>query len=1005
MLVGNSFNLVVSNTGTDSSSGSGSNQVGFVGDNQIELDNTLTAGNNLSINVSNTGNNSGTSPNGSTAMVDGSMLAVSNIFHCVDSLTINATNTGTNNCTSMSGGGGNQVAFIANDLIEFDNNFIANNNASIATTNIGTCGGSYTNSGNSVGYVTSFHIGAGNIQAGDHFTLTMENSGSDTSSGVGGNNVGYCSNSQFQLSGMNLGNDASMTITNSGVYSGSNSMSGNFVGYIGNPQISAGDFLALDSFTLVISNEGNDSSSGMAGSNNVGHIDDPQSEFNSFSVGNNANIQITNSGINTSSASSGTTGFVYGEQFIVYGSFTAGQNLTLTASNSATNTSSSTNVGSVQGSQISFQDTCTLGDGAQITASNTGSGNIQGNQIYFAQGFTLTGKATMTAINAGTVSPPSIHFSGNSSGGNATIVLQNASLLVDASVPSFTIGALNGDSTSIAQSIPQLEINLDSGTSASFAGSIQDVMGPSTLMINGNGTQILSGANTFTGLTTVQGGTLILTSTGSLTGNVQVNPLGTFGGNGTAPNVTNTGTIAPGASIGTLHFTTFTNNGGTYDVEVNGAHQSDLIDVTGTAMLTGGVVEVSSVDGTYNFQTPYTIIEAGTLNGQFSNVTAISPSINPVLSYDSQHVYLTLLTNFGNVANTHNQRNVSAGLDSIMNPNPLQQTLMSEIASLSADEAASALDSLSGWQYTTSLWLAQTVNGEFTKRLYDALRFTLTPNEQCKCFDGLMVWMEGGGTFKALDGNQNAHGLKATGGEVTLGFQKSFGCDWTIGLSGSYEHDHIHYKHHGGSGYSNTWLGGLYGLYSPQYFYLLGDFVYGYSSNQMKRTLNVGSLKFYAHSRPKISEFSFYGEVGGNWTVNVCSFQPFLGVTAGGNWCHRVTEKNGGGWALKIDKKDCSLVNTRLGLHFTAQPSSVYISADIAWDKRFTGTNTPIGGQFIEFGNDFVIDGVNLNSNSFDYALTIGKTMDCTRFYVQVSGEYWNHANVVDLLGGFQYSW
>lgn len=1012
--VGNAFNILVTNTGTDSSTGTATgNLVGFVGDNQIEWDSTVIAGTGLTIHISNSGTNTGTTPGGSTGFADGSMLAVGGLFQTGDGLTITATNSGTNHC-STTGGGGNKVGRLSNDILEFDNTFITGNNSTLTMVNTGICSGAYTTAGNDVGRVDSFHIGSGVMQTGDNFTLTTTNTGSDSSTGVGGNNVGYCGNTQAALGSMIMGNHATITAANSGTYSGSNSMSGNNVGYTGNPQISqSGSLSAQDFFTMTVSNTGNDSSTGVGG-NNVGHIDDPQAEFGSFSVGNHATISLTNSGTNTTTADSDTTGFVSGPQFVVGGPFVAGTNLTLSASNTAINTSPSTQVGFIADAQISFQDTCTLGDGALIIASNTGAGTVSANQIFFSQGFTLNGKATFTAVNSGNLSNPGIHISGSNAGGDVDIILQGSSLFIDASPPTFTIGALNGDSGSTAQSVPNLTIQLDSGVTATFAGAIENIMTPLSLTIDGSGTQILTGMNTYSGLTTVQGGTLIVN--GTLVGDVVINPLGTFGGNVTAHTVTNNGTISPGASIGTMHFTTYTNNGATYVVEVNGVPQSDLILVDMTATLTGGVVEVSAPDGTYSFQTPYTILQAGTRTGTFSSATAFSPSINPVLTYDGQHVFLTLLADFANVAATHNQQNVANGLDSIVDPTPLQLTLLNEIAGLSADAAADALDSLSGWQYTTNLWFSQTLNTEFLKRLYDPLRFLLPQNRQCDPCDRPTIWMEGGGTFKNLRGNTNAHGLKSSGGEITLGVQKNFGCHWTVGGAASYEHNRIDYRQHGGHATTNSWLGGVYGLYNLNFFYALADAAFGYTTNHMQRTLNVGTLKIHANSHPKMSMATLYAEMGGGWTGKIVAFQPFLGVIGGRNWDQRVHEKGGDGWALRIDNKDCNFSKSRLGVHFTLQPSTAYVCVDAAWDRRLTGAHSSIEGEFVSFGDDMLIEGVSLSRNSFDYAFTLGKTIaqkpkkadkakHCTRIYVQAVGECWNKAHVIDVLAGFHTTW
>ena len=70
-----------------------------------------------------------------------------------------------------------------------------------------------------------------------------------------------------------------------------------------------------------------------------------------------------------------------------------------------------------------------------------------------------------------------------------------------------------------------------------------------SLTANGGATTVI-GTNTYTGLTTVNGG--LLSVNGSIASDVTVNAGGTLGGNGTVGNTTiNGGALAPGNSIGT----------------------------------------------------------------------------------------------------------------------------------------------------------------------------------------------------------------------------------------------------------------------------------------------------------------------------------------------------------------------------------------------------------------------------------------------------------------------
>ena len=580
---------------------------------------------------------------------------------------------------------------------------------------------------------------------------------------------------------------------------------------------------------------------------------------------------------------------------------------------------------------------------------------------------------------------------------------------------------MNGDSESLATSGPLLYINTDAGVKAVFAGSMSDFEQGETFITKlGPGTQTFSGNNnTYSGLTTINEGTFVLNGTllASMKGtpSVLVNSQGTLAGSGTiAGNLTNYGMISPGQSIGTMTVLgNYYNNNGGYFAEVNGAGDSDLIDVGGTAFLNGGLVLVGSPDGTYQFQHRYTIVDALAVSGVYSGVTAVLGSlIKPTLSYDASHVYLTLATDINSEAVTCNQHAIATLLDGISNPSTNENLVLSAI--VSASDLPEALDSLSGYQYTNDLATTEFVNRQFIRRLYDPIRSIVTcePNCCCNpcdcCDDGFSFWLESGGTYAQLDNSEFARGFNMNGYEITFGGQKSLGCDWTLGIAGSYEDDTYHYRHRDGSGSNKTWLGGLYGLYRPAEYYGLVDLAYGHSCNKMHRRLDLGNVDFSAHGKPDTSQFTFYGEVGVDYTLCNLLVQPFAGIEAG--WYRRkhFTESNEDGIALNVDKRERSTASARLGLHVTTCTLSncFNVSFDIAWDARLTSCKNNINAQFVGFGDAFEIEGTRLNRNSVDYALTFTSCVcEGWQVYLEGSGESWNKANLYNILGGVKFAW
>lgn len=1009
---GDFLNLTVTNSGTDQSSGTGGHQIGYCDSDFGAIIGTTLIGSNATILFENTGTFSGSNTNSSDiGTISGQMFEVGDTVQAGDSFNLTMTNTGTNSGT---GTGSNNIGFINGGQFQLDSSFTIGSNGKLTLSNSGDS--SNTSPNNRVGYLQGKMLGVnGAFQAGDNFTLNLSNSGIDTSTSTGGNSTGFVSDNQAMLSsGGSVGSHVSFTFTNTGSYTGSNSSLGEQVGVINNPHLSLfGPFTAGDFFTLTASNEGTDSGSGV-GSNIVGLINDPQVETGDLTLGNNALITISNTGnSNTTSPSGSQVGVVSGDQFTVGGAFSAGDNLIIKVSNKANVTGSPGSlVGQVQGNQIAFNGTCQLGNGTFFSASNLGTGQVTASQINFQQGFSLTGTATFQAINEGTILSDGI-FIGGGVGGDVNIILSKSSLKVDTTLPDFTIGQLNGDALSTATSKPILIINTDPGVNATFAGAIQDFPAAMTALFKtGSGTQKLSGINTLTGPTTVDAGTLILN--GSLAGPLFIETAGTLKGTGTVVGaVINDGTISPGESIGTLTFlSTFFNNGGTYDVEVNGAGQSDLILVSGAATLIGGPVVVSTVDGTFRFATPYTILQAASVTGTFAGATTAA-FVTPTLTYDPQHVFLTLAANLTRAADTSNQRAIAQQLDGITNPNPGQQLVIGAIASLPPAAARRALDSLSGYQHTFDWITTGFINRQFIRRLYDPIRNIVTTQPDCCCCcscccNNFTVWLEGGASHLRVSGNHDApHGLSLNGGEVTFGIQDTFCSDFTIGVAGSYDYEHFYFKDHTGSGQSKTWLVGAYGLYRPSCYYALLDFAYGHSSNNLRRKINVGGIRFHAISHPHVHQFDLYGEVGMDWCFCDILFQPFIGCDA--EWFHRghVTESQGAGFGLRVRERHRTSTYLRVGTHLTSNWDYCFdMSLDVAWNVRLSSDHNKIREQFIDFGTPFDIKGVKMGNNSVDYALTISQEFcDCWRAYIQGSGETWNHAQEFNFLVGIELGW
>jgi autotransporter-associated beta strand protein len=149
-------------------------------------------------------------------------------------------------------------------------------------------------------------------------------------------------------------------------------------------------------------------------------------------------------------------------------------------------------------------------------------------------------------------------------------------------------------------------LTINGGTGA-FSGVIGGGGGGAiSLTKSGSGTQTLTGVNTYEGATTVNAGTLLVNSPGSLAAGSTVTVVGgTLGGTGTinGPVIVDlAGTLAPGASVGTLTIGGALTLAGDALFEINGTGDGEYDRVIGITDLTYGgtlTIETASLMGPF----------------------------------------------------------------------------------------------------------------------------------------------------------------------------------------------------------------------------------------------------------------------------------------------------------------------------------------------------------------------------------------------------------------------
>ncbi|HEY3661837.1 MAG TPA: autotransporter-associated beta strand repeat-containing protein [Chthoniobacterales bacterium] len=290
---------------------------------------------------------------------------------------------------------------------------------------------------------------------------------------------------------------------------------------------------------------------------------------------------------------------------------------------------------------VSFLNGATAGDLTQWTVSGSTDSN-HGAQIVFAN----TSKAANTTLiaNSGTGLPGAILFTESATGDSASVTLNGGLLDISGhDSTGMTLGSLEGSGPVFLGS-HRLTVGRNRANTT-YTGLIQDGgmsggTGGSFAKV-GLGTLTITNANTYTGDTSVNGGTFtVANTTGSATGTgpVQVNA-GILGGKGTIAGAVNVGADTPDrphlapasgtqtpATLTIQSSLTFQPTGGyNWSVRAKGRRsQSDRVNANGVTILSGASFTIlSQVQGTLTVGTVFTVISntsAMPISGTFSNL-------------------------------------------------------------------------------------------------------------------------------------------------------------------------------------------------------------------------------------------------------------------------------------------------------------------------------------------------------------------------------------------------
>jgi autotransporter-associated beta strand protein len=255
-----------------------------------------------------------------------------------------------------------------------------------------------------------------------------------------------------------------------------------------------------------------------------------------------------------------------------------------------------------------------LSGSAGLTKIGTGTLVLSGINSY--TGGTRVNDGTLTALN------------GNNIPNTGTVTLANVASAYLNIAGSETIGPLSGGgATGGTVLLSANTLTISNNVTTTFAGIISGTGG--ALIKTGTGKQVLSGNNSYTGSTDVNGGTLIIN--GTHTSATTVNSA-TLGG---------TGTI----SVGALTLT----NGTTLAIEIAGTSSYDIVAGTGAIDLGGATLSLSLGTFTPTDGNTFTIMTGTITPSQFaSGLTVIGlQDDNTPYTFDIAYNPTSVVLSFG----------------------------------------------------------------------------------------------------------------------------------------------------------------------------------------------------------------------------------------------------------------------------------------------------------------------------------------------------------------------
>lgn len=673
----------------------------------------------------------------------------------------------------------------------------------------------------------------------------------------------------------------------------------------------------------------------------------------------------------------------------------------------------------------------TGGNGGVLGGGGGGGGGGTGGEGGFgaggggaATGGTGGGGFGAGGGNGGSENIDSIAAGGGGSGlGGAIFVQNNATLtIIDAkqiSNNSAIAGIAGTSNTSNPNYVPATDgaslgydiflreegtITFDLSNSLTLNHAIEgdQTTGPNTtggVYKTGTGTLKLQGANTYSGITSVDQGTLNLN--GSVIGNAVVGVEGTLTGNATIlGNLTNSGILSPGNSIGTINTTDLVlNPTSLLEMEIASNGTNDLIAATGTALI-DGALDITPLPGSFQSVNSYTIVTAaGGRTGTFTSVRSSAPSLLQVI-YEPNAVVVNALP-ISDLGLSHNaeaaaicylQDGFITGSDA--------EVINAALLSLDPAEINDGFNQMQPSQYSGLAW-TQIENALLIRSSYSQHLETL--NLSCDCCSGYRIWGEAIGAWQKQNTDGEQFGYTTSTGGATVGFDALCCNEWMMGVAASYTHTHLDWKQSAGHANVNSYYGGVYSNWSDACGYYVNAALLGaYSHYKTDRHVHFASIDRHAKSSHNSWEGLAGLETGFHYAFDDCvQLTPFVRLDYVNLSRQGFKEHGANSLDLRVEKKRNQILQTELGLIWSGQylfensclTGTLVPRASLSYVYDAPLNNRHLGASFDDSDCEFAVKGIDYRRNLglVSFGLTYLNCDGCMDVTLRYDGQFGNH--------------